>query len=353
MPKEHQQLSQQEFEKRFKLIIALVVGLFVILVIAGAIIVLSLFSSAPPTDSETLGGLKNSENIFAPDPYTKEDLEKEYESREEYPEEEKLRFRDRVNTYINAGQFEALQTYLIGLRDQYKQGIMEDNQGEENIEYVIDSMISDLQTTLVLETSAYPTELLACYANPEILAATIAYTPIMCKYQAFLDWDSLFMPAVSQTEAIQLTDVTPANAAEILSKINEQKSDNYWDIKIYEMTLYGYSFRFTCVMAKTGYYQPYTLKSVDGYGRDVALTNDEITSMMDTIDYRMTIDDIVILEPFTSESKTSIQAQYSDRISPIDNYFLNEKGYRDDDWEVGLGWVDWERMLGIIEQPAA
>ncbi|MBR2894109.1 MAG: hypothetical protein IKC03_00435 [Oscillospiraceae bacterium] len=292
-----------------------------------------------------MAGLHNPNNILAPSPVTHEQVSSEYEQRDSFPEDTAEEIAQRSLRYLSAGQFEMLRNWLLDLQAQYKIRDGDEQQGKTNVEYVIESLLTDLQATLNLEACDQPSEILRFYSSSEVLAAAIAYTPISVKYNSFIDWSAILVPAVSKTDNLYLRDVTPSHAASILKRINDlSPSARYLDIKIYEMVLYGYQFRLTCVMNEFGYYQPYTLKSSDGYYAN-GPTYSDIVAFFSTKDPKVSIDEVIHLKPLTEAEKQKVQLEHPEYVSPADGYYLGEDGLRDDCWEIGLSREDWDIIL--------
>lgn len=231
--------------------IALITGIAFAAVIVLSLLVSHSLSKHPSNNDS---GLRKpaalTEEESRPVPQTEQDRSEEYENREEMPAVTEEVFYDTISKFLASGNFDALDNTLRHWQETYKDSADE----SESKSMVIDKYRGDIAYYKSIVNS--DTEALSSwhFMMPDTLAASIAYTPIMKKYAAFISQDSLILPAVSEGENINLrkSDKTNEELSEIRDAVNRTRRDEtaFQQIAVYDMTLYGYPCQFIAVMDK-------------------------------------------------------------------------------------------------------
>ena len=295
-------------------------GMIALIMIFAAIFVSADFSKDQSGNAGHLGGLMNSERMTDPDEVTKEDLEKEYESHEEMTAATQEMLTSVISQYLNQGEFSALDSYLSQQAQIYKNAEGDSAQSMEDWSSLLELYRSDLTVTMNL-TVDNAAAVFQNYANPEILAAAIAYSPISVKEDAFVDWSAILLPAVQSdgSTSINLSKVDLDSPAELLAEINQNTSDIYTDIVAYDMTMFGYQFRFYALGNENGYYRPYTLKNTDGHGIDLP-TREKVKDIEQHLDIYTKIDDAVSVSPFDESECEQMQTAHPEWFTADGKY---------------------------------
>lgn len=281
------------------IISAIVVGLIMaILAVVGFIS--QLGEQTTKTAPGTFGGLLN-EDAGKPDFRTQEEIQKENEQRAPYTLAEQGAIEARIEKALSLGKWDELDRYLTEVQSEYRTGGGEAAQTISDWSAMIDMYRSDIAATQNL-TPENGESTFQAYACPDVLAAAIAYSPISVKINAFQDWSAILLPPVPEESAIQtnIHKVTPENQAEILTKINEGRSEPYIDLVVFEMTLYGYPCTFLAVQNNMGYYRPYTLVSnIENSG---FLDRSKVQEIMENLpSSTINIDEILKITPILSQ----------------------------------------------------
>lgn len=228
----------------------------IMLICLGAFIVifiLSIFINLSMSSRDS-GSLFNRDSVD--DIITQEQINKEYESRDELPDEVQETLEAAVNGLLSDGKFTELDSKLKELGETYK-----DNSDQSNDEKIlIDNYRADIALYLSLDKNK---ALDNWYFNsPETLAAAVAYSPVSVKYKAFINLDSSVLPPATENILLRKAEYTSEQYKEILNNINEQRTEDakFLSVTVYNMKILDYSCQLIEVRDRQSYaYQPYAL----------------------------------------------------------------------------------------------
>lgn len=224
--------------------------ILVVLVVVFVAIISWFLSSAfiqtdPVLEDETkVIGLLNDGTTGAKTPQSAEERNVEESSKPIIPENVQSNIDQSILNYLSNGNFAALSSYLADIAETY--------QGNSDLQ----AIRNDVATTLNL-TAETATAYLWRYQTSEVLAATMAYTPIQYRLNAYVNLDSLVFP--DQTgRNINLKiddDVTEEDKKAFLDEKNEGKLsfEQYLDVEVYSMKLNGLSCQLWAVKMEDGW----------------------------------------------------------------------------------------------------
>lgn len=299
-------------------------GFIVLLLLVVALLMASISretDNADKTDGQ-FGGLLSDTPLSDPDPVTKEDLDEEYQSRDEMTSQTQDMLENNILTYLSRGDFSGLDSLLAKQEAQYKNAEGDDAQAVEDWQARFAMYRADIVSTENL-TEDNANTVFQTYMCPEVLAAAIAYSPASVKLEAFLDYSSAILPAVpnSQRDAVNLEAVTLEDAGTMMQTINQYTSVNYIDLVAYDMTLYGYRCRLIMLGDEFGYYRPYTLQNIDGHCLEGFKTKTDLKEMMRYLDLYSSLDDVY-------SSITSFnQSEYDQFVEEHPGWFAEDGSY--------------------------
>ena len=121
---------------------------------------------------------------------------------------------------------------------------------------------ADVARAANLTKDEQPEVTLTQYADPEILAATLAWAPVSAKIDAFADYSSLILPNQAEGD-IMLRAVDPNKTSKLLQEVNEISPVRYTDLAAYDATLFGYDIRIVVVANQLGYYRPWNVTAIN------------------------------------------------------------------------------------------
>lgn len=248
-----------------KKILAIGLSAFALVILLSILITLSFSKSTSEVDSGKGSGLFKStaltEEENKPVGQTEKERQEEYESREEMPQVTEDVFYETIDKFLATGNFDTLDSTLRHWQETYK-----DSDDESESKSIVMAQyrgdIAYYQGIMNPDTQALSTWQ---FNNPEVLAACVAYSPIMKKYAAFINQDSVIIPAVSSgtNTGLRKSDKTNEELAEIRNTVNRTRRDEtaFQQIAVYDMTLYGYPCQFIAVMDRDSMmWMPYSLK---------------------------------------------------------------------------------------------
>jgi len=246
-------ISRKKLIAFFVLVYVLFIGLLILF--AG-----SLTRKDPAANT---GLFKSESQINAdaqPDRQTEQERLEEYESREEMPSVTEENFYTSVVQFLSVGNFTELDILLRYWQETYK-----DSQDEsESKTAVIERYRGDLSYYAGIKNSQEALENWQ-FKTADTLASCIAYTPIMQKYNAFIDQDSVLFPAMQEGASILLSksEKTNEELAEIKREVNRTRTDEnaFQQIEVYDLTLHDYPCQLIAVMDRDSMaWMPYSLK---------------------------------------------------------------------------------------------
>lgn len=252
-------------DKASKKKIGVIVGIAYILVI-GLLILVSMSFSRRGNGSDT-GIFKSNAQTAAdmqPVTQTEQERQEEYESREEMPVVTEETFYSSISQFLSSGNFDELDKNLRYWQETYKDSLDE----SESKAAMIAQYRGDIAFYKGLSSNNDGLD--AWYfKTPDTLAACVAYTPIMQKYNAFINQDSVMLPAVKEGTPISLSMSAKTNEelAEIKAAVNRTRSDEnaIQQVSVYDMTLHGYPCQFVAVMDRSSMnWMPYSLEVTNG-----------------------------------------------------------------------------------------
>lgn len=222
------------------------------------------FGSLSKKDSvANIGILKSDAEVSAdtqPERQTEQERIEEYESREEMPQVTEESFHTTVNRFLSAGNFSELDKTLRYWQETYKDSTDE----SESKTVMIERYRGDIAYYMGIAGSGETLPVWQ-FKTADTLAACIAYTPIMQKYNAFIDQDSVLFPAMTEGAAILLSksEKTCEELIETKQEINRTRTEEnaIQQIEVYDLILHGYPCQFIAVMDRnTMTWMPYSLK---------------------------------------------------------------------------------------------
>lgn len=237
-----------------------IIVLAYVLVIGLLILVASSLKRSPSEES----GLFKSDNQMISDQQpirqTEQERLDEYEGREEMPEVTEETFYEAIGQLLSYGNFTELDSTLRRWQETYKDSPDE----SESKTAMIEQYRGDLAyyKNIVSDGSSLDTWQ---FKTPDTLAACISYTPIMQKYKAFVNQDSVIFPAMTEGSSIYLSQSKKTNEelAAIKNEINRTRTDEnaFQQIAVYDLTVHGYPCEFVAVMDRnTMAWMPYSLE---------------------------------------------------------------------------------------------
>lgn len=199
-----------------------------------------------------------------PDRQTEQERLEEYESREEMPEVTEETFYATVNQFLSSGNLKELDQTLRRWQETYKDSTSED----ESKTAVIEQYRGDLAYYWGITASGEALDTWQ-FKLPDTLASCVAYTPIMQKYKAFINQESVMFPAMAEGSTITLSRSTKTSEElnAIRDGVNRTRTDEnaFQQIAVYELTIKGYPCEFVAVMDRnTMTWSPYSLKVTNG-----------------------------------------------------------------------------------------
>lgn len=294
---------------------------FALFVIFVFIFIFLLVSSSESNTNQV--GLKNPEQLNAPQAVTAEDLDEEYQSRPEITMEMQDTIDQTVLKLCSLGEFAQLDKYLAEQESAYKNAEGDAAQGVEDWVTKSSMLRTDIATTVNLNEDNTSISWIS-YTFPEILAAAIAYSPISLKMDAFVDYSAVLFPAVSSKDA-SAVNMQPAdleNSSEVLEKINANSSEKFYQLSAYDMTFFGYRCRFYAVADEAGYYRPYSLLGIDGHLVE-PITKVHVQAIQMALDPYTKLDDVISISPFNQEEFDAMRAEHPDWFDENGTYFGN------------------------------
>lgn len=199
-----------------------------------------------------------------PDRQTEQERLEEYESREEMPEVTEETFYATVNQFLSSGNLKELDQTLRRWQETYKDSTSED----ESKTAVIEQYRGDLAYYWGITASGEALDTWQ-FKLPDTLASCVAYTPIMQKYKAFINQESVMFPAMAEGSTIALSRSTKTSEElnAIRDGVNRTRTDEnaFQQIAVYDLTIKGYPCEFVAVMDRnTMTWSPYSLKVTNG-----------------------------------------------------------------------------------------
>ena len=184
----------------------------------------------------------------------------EYESREEMPEVTEETFYETVRQLLSYGSFTELDATLRRWQETYKDSTDE----SESKTAMIEQYRGDLAYYKSIVSSGSSLDVWQ-FKTPDTLAACVSFTPIMQKYKAFVNQNSVIFPAMAEGSAINLSQSKKTNEelTSIKSEINRTRTDEnaFQQIAVYDLTVKGYPCEFIAVMDRNSMtWMPYSLK---------------------------------------------------------------------------------------------
>ena len=260
-------------------------------------------------DSKDPAGLKNPEQLDAPNAVTSKDMENEYQNRDEITLEMQDTIDQTVFRLASYGEFAKLDQYLAQQQQAYKNAEGDAGQAVEDWRGKFEMLRGDISTAKNLN-EANSTIAWKSFTNPVILAAAVAYSPISLKKDAFVDWSSVLFPAVSADDAsaVNLVAVDLEDSSEFLEEINKNGGD-FYGLSAFDMTLFGYRCRLYAVADIYGYYQPYSLVGVDRHLIDPP-TKSTVREMERALMPGTSIDAVLSVTPFNPEEYAAMVREY-------------------------------------------
>lgn len=241
----------------------LLFGGLAILTLAVCLIVgLVAYISLGGRDAKPDVGLKNPNSISDPDPVTAGDLEQEYQDRPTLDKETPEVWEKAITRLLNLGDFAELDSYLQEEMVKYKNVEGDEGQAVEDWREKFDMLRSDVARAANLTKDQSPEVTLTQYCDPQILAATLVWSPVSVKMDAFADYSSLILPNPTEGD-IDLRAVDPAEASKMLQEVNEISPVRYIDLAAYDAVVFGYDIRIVLVADQQGYYRPWTVIALD------------------------------------------------------------------------------------------
>lgn len=245
-------------------------------------------------------GLKNPELLDAPGAITAQDIEDEYQKRDEITLEMQDAIDQTVFRLASYGEFAKLDQYLAQQQQAYKNAEGDGAQAVEDWRGKFEMLRGDISTATNLN-EANAAVAWKSFTSPVILAAAVAYSPISLKKDAFVDWSAVLFPAVPAADAsgVSLTAVELEDPAKLLAEINENGGE-FYGLSAFDMTLFGYRCRLYAVADIYGYYQPYSLVGIDGHLIDPP-TRKTVQEIERALMPGISIDDVLSVAPFNQE----------------------------------------------------
>lgn len=263
-----------------------VIGIIIlayVLVIGLLILVASSLKRSP---SEESGLFKSDNQVIAdqqPVRQTEQERLDEYESREEMPEVTEETFYETVRQLLSYGSFTELDATLRRWQETYKDSTDE----SESKTAMIEQYRGDLAYCKSIVSSGSSLDVWQ-FKTPDTLAACVSFTPIMQKYKAFVNQNSVIFPAMTEGSAINLSQSKKTNEelASIKSEINRTRTDEnaFQQIAVYDLTVKGYPCEFIAVMDRNSMtWMPYSLKVTNNMvdlptvsiGKEILRSNDK------------------------------------------------------------------------------
>ena len=257
-PKAKKKTTSTDFNRK------LMFGGLAILIVAVCIIVgvVASITLGGRNNDEPDVGLKNPNSINDPTPVTSGDLEQEYQSRPTLDPETPDVWETTITKYLSRGDFSGLDSYLQEEMAKYKNIEGDDGQASEDWREKFDMLRADVARAANLTKDEQPEITLTQYADPEILAATLAWAPVSAKIDAFADYSSLILPNQAEGD-IMLRAVDPNKTSKLLQEVNEISPVRYTDLAAYDATLFGYDIRIVVVANQLGYYRPWNVTAIN------------------------------------------------------------------------------------------
>lgn len=242
----------------------LMFGSLAILVVAVCLIVgvVASITLGGRNNDEPDVGLKNPNSINDPTPVTADDLEQEYQNRPTLVPGTPDVWEATITKYLSRGDFSGLDSYLQEEMVKYKNIEGDDGQASEDWREKFDMLRADVARAANLTKDEQPEITLTQYADPEILAATLAWAPVSVKMDAFADYSSLILPNQADGD-IMLRAVDPSEASKLLQEVNEISPVRYTDLAAYDVALFGYDIRIVVVANQLGYYRPWNVTALN------------------------------------------------------------------------------------------
>lgn len=234
--------------------VALIIGVVALLV---GVLMFLLFHSMSDSAQNSVGLLKGEDAETRPTPVTQEQIDEEYESRDEVPEGIMESIPSTVQSNLSTGRFKELDSKLKGWNETFKDN--DDQRDDETA--VIESYCADLAYYFSMTETG---ETLATwyFNNADVLAAVLAFAPISQKYQAFIDRDSALLPAARSDVHLTKAALTREETLQIMEPINSMRTEagRFQAIAVYDMDLFDYKARMILVRDSTTFaWQPYSL----------------------------------------------------------------------------------------------
>ncbi len=248
--------------------------------------------------SDRLGGLLRPAEPEAGDSVTEEEREQERLAREPVTPEIQETLEASMLPYLSEGRFEDLDVFLAERQQMYRSG-----EGEEL------ASVSDWDSRFTLlrrDTAAAEVlsgengqALLCSFSDPLVLAAAAAWAPVSAKLDAYVDFSAAILPAPDAPD-IALRPAELEDPAQQLRLLCSRTGGQYIDLAAFDMTLFGWSFRFAAAQDLTGCWRPVTLQCTDGDTADFP-NRSTLLEMAGSLDGRASLDDVVHVAPRGTE----------------------------------------------------
>lgn len=238
--------------------VTLVVTVVVLLL---GVLMFLLLRSMSDSAQNSVGLLKEDDADARPNPVTQEQVNEEYESRDELPEGIMESLPSTVQSSLSAGRFEELDAKLKSWNETFKDN--DDQRDDETA--VIESYRADLAYYFSMTETGEPLPTWY-FNNADVLAAVLAFAPISQKYQAFIHRDSALLPAARSDVHLTKAALTREETLQIMESINRMRTEagKFQVIAVYDMDLFDYVARVILVKDSPGSaWQPYSMNVND------------------------------------------------------------------------------------------
>ena len=201
--------------------------------------------------------------MFQEEQLGQEDLDRLESAKPDYQETVFREMELKTEKLLSVGAYDELEEYLRELEDTYRDS-------DDQIYGLQRERIKNLRGDLALLKGIQNDQnitLEPIFATPDVLASAVLYLPLSEKYESFLNLSCIAIPAITpeQSKTLQLKDVTPENAFDLLDEFNEQWEDRFVELRIFSAYLNHDEIEVVLLQdGETARWRPYTIRPKDG-----------------------------------------------------------------------------------------
>ena len=261
-------------------------------------------------------GIRNPDNIFAPEEKDQDVLEREENEKDEVSEDKLTEVDRAITRYLGEGRFHELDTYLMDIENKYRYTT------DPTLVYQVDRIHLIRQDISRLSgiTMENNKDMYKNFMSPEVLAAALVYEPVSEKYLANMNLAGVVIPGLEEGVNSFLTKVeTTAEDEKILRDISSNHTDEYISTEHYRATVLGRTVDIILIQnGTTGLWRCYTVRVESGEQLMSTYQVNEIATMLEMQNASDQLDYIVIGEEYEPEHFAGDEGDVADRQSNAD-----------------------------------